>query len=421
MKKIILLAAIIGSTTITYSQDLDDIREALGKKEIDYTKAKDLVDKHLANPKNAAKADAWYYKGYIYNSISKKDELKALCTNCKWEAFEAFKKYQEMDNKNVLMTLEQNASLFDLYNGFFDAGAKAFNDKDYKNAFTNFKSALLVEDYVRGKNYDYQGYKFPALDTSLVLNTALAARLDKNDADAVTYYKILTDANVSGKQYLEPYEYLAEYYNNKKDSVNFAAALAKGRAVFPDEAYWTAIEMESVEKNGTKEDMFVKYDELLQKTPNYTLAYNYGAELFNFIYANDANANNPKNSEYKINLENALKKAIELKSTAEANLLLARYYYNNAYDISDDAKKIKGAKPEDIKKRKALNDASMANMDNCIIYSEAANKIYAAMPALKPVDKAQYKNSLSMLQNIYQIKKNDAKAAEYGKIITSLN
>ena len=113
MKKLVLLAGIFLAATTGYSQSLDDIREALGKKNVDYAKAKEMVDKYLSNPKNAAKPDGWYYKGFIYNAVSKRDELKSLCNDCKWEAFTAFKKYQELDKKNILMALEQNGSLFD--------------------------------------------------------------------------------------------------------------------------------------------------------------------------------------------------------------------------------------------------------------------------------------------------------------------
>lgn len=419
MKKIVLLAAMGLVMNTLKAQSVDDVRELLGKKDVDYTKAKEAVDKHLANPKNAAKADGWYYKGFIYNAISKRDDLKSLCVNCKMEAFEAFKKYQELDKKNILMALEQNVSLFDLYNGLFDLGAAAYNDKNYKAAFENFRDALVVEDYVRTKGFDYQGYKYPVLDTQLVLNTALAARFDKNDEAAVTYYSILSAANVTGPEYLEMYQFLAIHYKDKKDAANFSAALAQGRKLYPEDPFWTALEMESVE-GGTKDEVYAKYDEMINRNPtDYTMVYNYAVDLYNYIYAGDGVAADKKEA-YKIKLAEVIKKTIAVKSNGDANLLMGRFLYNSAYDYSDESKKIKGAKPEDVKNRKALNDKYLAQMNEAIPYCEAANKYFAALPTLKPIEKANYKQSLGILQNIYLIKKDAVKAEAYGKQVTDL-
>ncbi|UEG48907.1 hypothetical protein LK994_09680 [Ferruginibacter lapsinanis] len=421
MKKIVLLAVMGLVMNTLKAQSIDDVREILGKKDVDYAKAKETIDKHLAIPKNAAKPDGWYYKGFIYNAISKRDNLKSLCTNCKMEAFEAFKKYQELDKKNVLMALEQNASLFDLYNGLYDAGATAYNEKNFKAAFDNFSGALLVEDYVKQKGFDYNGYKYPALDTALVLNTALSARFDKNEDASMTYYKILSDANVAGPQYLEMYEFIAAHYKDKKDTEKFSAALAQGRKLYPEEAYWTALEMESIGEGATtKDEVFVKYDEMIQRNPgDYTMVYNYAVELYNYIYAGDGVPADKKEG-YKQKLAEALKKSIAIKSNGDANLLMARYLYNSAYDFSDDAKKIKGAKPADVKMRKELNDKYLAQMNEAIPYCETANKYFMALPTLKPIDKANYKQSLGMLQNIYLIKKDAAKADAYGKLLSDM-
>jgi len=98
---------------------------------------------------------------------------------------------------------------------YFDIGAREFNKKNYTTSFDGFKNALAVEEYVRGKNYDYNGFKFPVLDTSLIINTAIAANQSKDEASAVVYYKKLTDANLASEQYLNIYQFLTEYYIKK--------------------------------------------------------------------------------------------------------------------------------------------------------------------------------------------------------------
>ncbi len=417
MKKIVFLIVAVVAGMVTYAQSLDDVKESLTKS--DLAKSKELVDKYLSNPKNAAKPDGWYYKGYIYNGISKNEALKASCPDCKMEAFNAFKKYQELDKKNILMLLEQNASLFDIYNNYFDIGAKAYNSKNYDVAFTNFKNGLLVKDYIYSKGFDYNGYKFPAIDTSLVLNAATAAVLAKREDDAITYYKILTDGGLTGKDYLVAYEYLADYAKKKKDMPAFYAALDLGRKVYPQEDYWTAIEMELIGESGTKEEAFAKYDAMFKKYPNdYLVGYNYSVELYNYLFVSDDSVK--KDPAYKVTLQDILKKVIAIKSTGEANILLARYYYNEYYDKIDLAKKVKGAKPADIAKRKSINDDAIASLNACAPYCEAADAYFAALPKLRPIEKANYKQSLSMLQGIYEIKKDMVKSAAYAAKIKEL-
>jgi hypothetical protein len=266
MKKIVFFLSLMGASFLMNAQNIDDIHDFITTPGYDLLKAKAMIDKYQANPKNVSKSDGWYYKARIYNDISKKDSLKAQCPDCKMQAFEALKQYQLMDSKAVLLVLEQNITFFDIYGTYFDLGATDFNKSDYNGAFTNFKNAATVEDYIRSKDIEASnGFKFPALDTSLIQNTGLAAKLAKDSADAVLYYKRLTDANVAGPQYLGVYEFVAEYYSNTNDADAFNAALEKGKKMYPDEQYWTALELDKLSSGGSKTEMFKKYDELLKK------------------------------------------------------------------------------------------------------------------------------------------------------------
>jgi len=420
MKKIAFFLVFMMGSSLIYAQSIDDISDFISTPGYDLLKAKAMIDKFQANPKNAGKADGWYYKAKIYNDISKKDSLKSACVDCKNEAFEALKKYQQLDDKNIRLIFEQYVTFFDIYGSYFDLAAKAFNNGDYSSAFTNFKNAGAVEDYVRSKGIEASnGFKFPPLDTSLTQNTALAAKLAKDSADAAIYYRKLTDANLSDKQYLGAYEFLVEYYSSIKDNTDYKEALEKGKQIYPTEQYWTAVELDQVEATGTKQQVFQKYEELLkQDSTNYALAYNYAVELYNYIYANDDKT--APVEQYKEPLHAILKKVIAINSTGEANLLMARYLYNSSFDDGDSARRVKGAKQDDIKKRKALNDLAAAQLDECLPYALASESYYAGLSTLKSIDKANYRSTLSILQSVYEAKKNQPKADEYDKKMKAL-
>ena len=418
MKKLSFFAAVLMFINIAFAQSLDDIKKYVLLNQA--KPAKEAVDKYLAVEKNAQKPDGWYYKGYAYDITSKDSALGIPQSSAsKTEAFNALKKYFTLDPKAPLSVSENNSILFDLYVGFSsDLGVKSYTKKNYDSAYDNFKKAVEVHDFIYSKNLvGANNYKFSALDTTLTLYTAIAANDAKKKDSAALYYQKLADANISDTQYIDVYQYLADYYKTKKDSANFASVIAKGRKFYPKNSdYWSAMEVEEATDGIGKPQVFDKYDALMAKQPdNYILPYNYAVELYRYIYSDsmkDANTN-----AYKQKLPEILKKAIAIKSTSEANFLLANFLYNNSIDISEDARKLRGPKPADLKKKKDLEAESTAQMNEAIPYAEKVVSLYADIQKPKGSEKLNYKQSLVILKNIYDVKKDPAKSAIYDKKI----
>jgi len=402
----------------THAQDIKEIRNftLLGQMQ----KAKDLVDKYLTVPKNAAKSEGWYYKGFIYNQISK-DSTKSLAESAalKDTAFVALKKYREMDPKAELLAEQNNSPLYDLYVGYYsELGVKSYVAKDPVNAFKDFRKALEVHDYIQTNNLlGNNGFKFSALDTMLTLYTAIAASEAKMIEESTIFYKKIIDAEVSDPQYIDAYQVLADRYKTNKDKAAFADIIAKGKKIFPaNNEYWTAIEIEEATDGVGKPEIFTKYEELMVKNPgNYTLPYNYAVELYRYIYSDETK--NVNTNEYKTKLPEILKQAIAIKKTSEANFLLSNFLYNNSIDIYEDARKMKAVKPEELKKKKELQAQSDAAMSQAIPYAEAVVTLFAGGEKHKGSEKVNYKQSLVILKNIYETKKDDAKVAAYDKLI----
>ncbi|MEP7107237.1 MAG: hypothetical protein ABI760_04630 [Ferruginibacter sp.] len=418
MTKFSFLVAFSLLISAANGQDIKEIRNLTLLNQTQ--KAKEAIDKFLAVPKNAQKGEGWYYKGYIYNQASK-DSTKPLAENgeLKAAAFEALKKYRELDPKAELLAEQNNSPLFDLYVGYYsDLGVKAYLKKDPASAFDNFRRGLEIHDYLFANNLaGNNGFKFSALDTMLTLYTAIAATEAKKTEEAATYYKRITDADISDPQYIDAYQVLAERYKVAKDKAAFAAIIEKGRKLFPaNNEYWMAMEIEEATEGVGKPEIFTRYEELMAKNPdNYTLPYNYSVELYRYIYSDsvkNVNLNDLKNK-----LPEVLKKAIKIKSTSEANFLLANFLYNNSIDISEDARKMKAVKPEDIKKKKELMVQSDSAMNQAIPYAEAVVSLYPGITKPKSSEKINYKQSLVILKNIYESKKDVAKTATYEKMI----
>ena len=404
------------------AQDIKDIRNysILGQVQ----KGKEAVDKFLLVPKNALKSEGWFYKGVLYNDASK-DSTKSAIQNVEMKAtaFAALKKYRELDPKAPLLEERNNGPIYDLYVGYFsDLGVKAYLSKDPASAFDYFKKALEVHDYIASNQLvGSNGFKFSALDTTLTLYTAIAATEAKLLDDAAAFYKKLTDADISDLQYIDAYQVLAERYKTKKDKAAFDEIIAKGKKLYPaNNEYWTALQIEEATDGVGKPEIFSKYEDLMAKIPgNYTLSFNYGVELYRYIYSDEMQ--NVNTTEYKNKLPEVMKKAIAVKSTSEANFLLSNFFYNNSIDISEEIRKFKAVKPEELKKKKEMQAQSDLALNQAIPFAEETIALFATIAKPKSSEKINLKQSLVILKNIYEIKKDAEKIAIYDAKIKALD
>ncbi|HEX6849108.1 MAG TPA: hypothetical protein VF144_19120 [Chitinophagaceae bacterium] len=426
MQRFLLSLLIILGGSSMFAQSIEDIEGQLAKGDLE--KAKASVDGFLAKEKNAAKSDGWWYKGVIYNEMAKSDKYKSLVPEGRMEAFNAFKKYYEMDPKAVRATLEQHVRLFDIYNGYFDLGVSSFGQADelakqkkeaesyakFGEAFTNFKNALTVEEYIGSKGLEYNGFKFPAFDTTLIQNIALSAYRAKKDDDAVVYYKKIADQKIAGKDNIDIYQLLVEYYQKKGDNANKEKYLALGRELFPTDDRWYQIELEEVDAKD-KKALFAKYAELMPKYPDkYLMSYNYGVELFNYTYAGDTKPADYRETQGKI--ETVLKQTMAAnKNYPEAYVLMSRHFYNVLYDYQDEMQAVKGTTAADQKKKADLKAKMNEAADQLISYSQTAYDLYASKETLKASEKGNYKVVSGYLSTAYDVKGDKAKAEEYRK------
>lgn len=404
------------------AQDIKEIRNysILGQTK----KGMEAVDKFLSVPKNALKSEGWFYKGLLYNEASKDSTKSATQSGeMKAVAFDALKKYRELDPKAPLLEERNNGPIYDLYVGYYsDLGVKAYLAKDPASAFENFKKSLVIHDYIASNQLvGSNGFKFSALDTTLTLYAAISAAEAKLLDDAAAFYKKLTDEGISDQQYIDAYQFLAERYKTMKDKAAFADIIAKGKKFYPaNNEYWTALQIEEATDGVGKPEIFSKYEDLMAKIQdNYTLCYNYGVELYRYIYSDEMQ--NANTTEYKNKLPEVMKKAIAIKSTSEANFLLSNFLYNNSVDLSEEVRNMKAVKPEELKKKKDLQAQSDMALTQAIPFAEATVELFATIAKPKSSDKINYKQSLVILKNIYEVKKDAEKIAIYDAKIKALD
>ena len=414
MKKVLMLSFVLFTAFRSFSQTLEDVNNMLGKK--DYAAAKAAIDKYMSDPAHTTTYDGWYFKGFVYNSFSRQPQVsKTDAYNYKIAAFDAFKKNQQLDRLDLMMKGEAYRSYLDLYLGFYDLGARQFNEKDFAASYNSFLKAQEIENFILAKGFSYEEVKLSKIDTSLIVNLGAAALQSKDTLKGISHYRNITDANIGGKDYEAIYEYLASYYREKNDDANLQAILAKGKNLYPQNKLWQEIELQKLSAGGDKTAMFARYEELYRNEPsNFTNTYNYSVELYNHIYKDQKDTSFAT----KTKLTEVLRTAIANDNTAdlEGTGLLANHLYNWAADYSSAAALIKGTKPEDIKKKKALNALANAKMDEAIIPSDKMVQHYVSLPTLTGRQKVNYQQFLNYLSDIYITRANPKKAAEYDKL-----
>lgn len=413
MKKIILTVLVAAVSFQLSAQNLNKVKDMLGKNELD--KAKEGIDQLLTNPKQQKNAEVWLTKAKIYGAIAASEQFKSLVPDGRAEAFQAIKKATEIDKNQVatLLTLDQYKPVYDLYGGYFDQAAAQYNAEKYGDALANFKKSGEVGQYIFS-----QGWGLSQLDTTLVYYSALAAMNAKDDAAAVTEFQKLAEAKVGARpEHVTIYRYLAKHYLDKKDTQNMLKYIKLGTELYPKDDYLPLVEFDYLKSQGDKNAVYAKYEELIKANPeNYEMIIDYANEMFNETHVTDVKDRPADYAERIVKIENLYKQAIEIKPDAmEANLNLAKHYFNQALFIEEDASKIKSTKPEDVKKKEELKAQVVALCDKAIPPFEVVFNTLDKKDKLKLSEKSEYKSACNNLAYCYDRKKDKAKSDFYQK------
>jgi len=408
MKKLFLAGSIVFiSIGFTNAQNLDDIKTQILLRQ--FKAAKPVIDKAATNEKLAKKPETWILKTNIYTALALDSVNKAQSESLLAEANSAFTKYKELDPTFALMkdnTLTSGP--VNLYTNSFKKGVEGFNNQDYQAGFKNFVDAIGYSEFLIKTKITNM-----AMDTTSILYAGASAQKLKDDEGAKTYFTRLADAKVTSKDYEFLYQYLSNYYLEKKDDANFAKYIALGKSYYPDSKYFPAVEQEYANSKDI-----------------YHLSLREGDEMFLKLYPKDE-ADAPKGdiSAFEDKLVAAYTKASEVKpeKAGLAYTNIGNHYINKSVAInkqivavSDGMKALaKNAKPDktgkmppaskdSLAKRDKLFKDYDASADQAIVYYEKAANAFAKQGTLEQIEKQSYKNSVSYLIDLYAEKKTNA-------------
>jgi tetratricopeptide (TPR) repeat protein len=404
------------------AQTLKKTKELVNAKTWD--KAKESIDLTIANPKlkKEEMAEAYYLKGKIYVNLAANPAFKSLVSNPRTLALEAFQKGLELDKNiiNIQLTLDQYQPVIALYTNNFDDAAAFYNKENYAEAFTEFKNTAIYGDFLV-----VQGWStIPKLDTTLVYYTALSAINSKNIEEAIKYFLKLADAKVGrSPEQVTIYRYLAKYYFDKKDEVNLVKTVSTGLALYPLDDYLPLLELDMIREKGDKVALYKKFEQLIQANPsNYDVLFEYGNELFTETHVSEFK-NKPSNyNENCLKIEKLYTQAASVKpENFDVVLSLGKHFYNQAVLIEDEASRIRGTKPEDVKRKAELNSKLVDIIDKAIVPLDKVFNHYDKGGKLITRDKSNFKSACSLLIFCYTVKKDKVKQDFFQKAYDSFD
>lgn len=413
MKKIVLPALFTFIVAVTFGQDLKKAKADLDAKQLD--QAKTEVDGFLAKSPNDGEGN--YLKAKIYVALAANDQFKTLVNGDPLAiALDAFKK-AIADSNNVkakLMIVKDSYSpVFDIYQGYYADGAKAFNDaagSQNKGGFANAMNLFIKSNNTGKYIAENKWANIGNVDTVLVLNigkSALNAGKEYDDS-CLIYFSELANDHINGTHgdtdpsYEIPYEWLALHYKDAKDEPNMLKYANLGKHLFPKEDYFDFVLMDYYREKKDYPDVFKRYDSLIARNPDSIhYRFNYANEIFGYIYNSDEGVMVNDRENLLKTMKSQLDKSIAIDpNDINTNWLYAQYYYNLGIEIRDSALKIKSPKPEDVKKKTDLNAQSKTDFNAAIPYGEKA--ISQLEVGYKKSEKSKFKSVDNLMQNIYE-------------------
>ena len=413
MKKAIFTLLFTFFAAIIFAQDIKAVKSDLDKKQLD--KAKTDIDAFVA--KNPDDGEGQYYKAKVYEQIASSDQFKNLAPDAREQAFDAFKK-AIADSANVKVKIavikDQYAPVFNLYTGYYQAAASAFNaaaptgnKAGFEDAMNLFIKADNVGHYIAENKWS----KIADIDTTLVLNIAKAALNAKKEDVALTYFTKLADAHINGTAdggdanaaFILPYQWLMLHYKDANDEANMMKYAKLGKQAFPHSEYFDLVLIDYFRDKKDYGDLFAKYNDLVTEHPDsLTYHFNYANDIFGYLYNGDEGVVVKNKDSLLQVLGNQIEKAHAINANdVVTNWLYAQYYYNQGIDARDAALKIKGPKPEDVKKKADLNALSKDDFNKAIPYGDKAISTVEG-DGFKKSDKSKYKSIVNLMQKIYE-------------------
>lgn len=318
-------------------------------------------DEAIANESTSGVSKTWFYRGELYTQVLLDTVLNKKNENAAFEAINAFKKLDEINDPKFKDWEDAAKYLIPLATTVFNRGVDQYKDKNFALAYKYFYSEKTINTVLTNRK------KNLPLDLGTAIKNAAVAAENANDTkDAQAAYAEWIALAPSANGY---YSY-AVSLKKSGDTVNAVKKIDEGLAKYPDDASLLGLKINSYIESADYAGALGYLNKLIAVMPDNDKALVAKGRAFASMnkedsaiyYYKKAHEVNPKNADaltpigdYYITQGNAIgeeinklgnsaddtKKANELSAKKKALYLQAIPYYEDAAKLAPDDAAIK--------------------------------------------------------------------------------
>ena len=408
MKKIVFSGVLCLLVSFSFGQKkaVSDAKAALNSAPPKFEEARNLIKDALTNPETANNAETWFVAGQIENKqfdeerklqILGKQPNEGTMYSALGKIMPYFEKAAALDQlpdekgkvkPRFLKDIRSNVRINRPF--YINAGLFAYDKKDYRKAYENFKLFGDIPNMDLFKDEKWEIAKSDTSEMQIRFYAGLAASLIPDHKAAIAVYEeIKNNGYVANSIFKESeiYKNLSLEYLQTGDSVTYDKLIKEGFSKFPDNDYFVVGLINSSIFSGKTAEAISYLEKAISLHPDSAQFY----DVIGQVYENDKKTNEA--IKYMI-------KATEMEPTNTEFLLhLGRVYFNLG-----------------VEKRAAADSNSNVNQSKELL-QQSQNYFKEAMPYFEKVFQADEKNKTAIfaLRNIYyslimndQYKKMDA-------------
>lgn len=407
----------LGTTSFAQKQNIQSASNEYNEK--DYVKAKEYIDKAIADPSTDKNPKAWFIRGNIIMAMMQDPNNKDATLYR--EAATSFIKADEykLDYDKEILSVNMMACAFRYYND----GVNAYNEKKLKESAEYMSEVIKIHDIDGGTRYSvknapeqYKGTygQFDTVAAESKLVKANCAYYSANYDEAISQFIEVKSNPITRKSSV--YSSLIDAYDKKGKNAEMLATIDEARKAFPDDQTIHNAEINYYIKSGKQEDLLKKLEDAVAKDPN-------NAEfLYDLATTYDGMAN-PKDGKRPANAVDLVKKADDAYSralkiapdNAAYNYNYGAMFFNAAIDYNEQIANTQDQKKyEELKgKRDMLFNKALPNLE------KAYTVLSANVSNLHGEDAVTYRSTLFALKQVYAVQGKMDKADDMKKQIDS--